>query len=408
MSAMTVTSGGISGNNNNNGGGGETTDGFPLFHNRPPIWPTSNQSVLDHHWNESIFSLAHPQQQQQQQQQQHRSWPSEPFGSDIGGDELPYPRQTSNHNNNDFSPLPSSPAALLNGNHLGQPGRFQFPNDSASSPYCPQQLPPMSSCFSDSLYDPSPSSVLFSNDMDRRNNSLLDSRQQQQPTSSSLDNPMIPREAKLTLDQMVGRFADLQLQPPPPQLPPTSGYPSYQNPFLPPSNDQQQQQQQQILSSFYYQQSSPSTQQIPSSMVNSRLPPPPPFGNHLYVNSPSSPHTQYSLTQPQQQQPNGPLSTATSNLFNDRYERNDGYLPFSNNSSYLSAMRFSPNPAYRTTKSGKQQIGPENSNLFICHLPQETNDQSLMNLFSQFGKFRFFLKSIILNDFVFVCFFFSR
>jgi RNA recognition motif-containing protein len=49
-------------------------------------------------------------------------------------------------------------------------------------------------------------------------------------------------------------------------------------------------------------------------------------------------------------------------------------------------MRFSPNQAYRTTKSGKQQIGPENSNLFICHLPQETNDQSLMNLFSQFGK----------------------
>ena len=176
MSAMTVTSGGVSGNNtNNNGGGGEPTDGFTLFHNRPAIWPTSNPSVLDHHWNESIFSPTHPQQQ-------HRSWPSEPFGSDIGGDELPYPRQTSNHNNNDFSPLPSSPAALLNGNHLGQTGRFQFPNDSVSSPYCSQQLPPMSSCFGDSLYDPSPSSVLFSNEMDRRNNSLLDSRQQQPAT----------------------------------------------------------------------------------------------------------------------------------------------------------------------------------------------------------------------------------
>ncbi|CAF0762205.1 unnamed protein product [Adineta ricciae] len=380
MSAMTVTSGGVSGNTNNNGGGGEPTDGFTLFHSRPPVWPTSNQSLLDHQWNESIFSPAH------QQQQQHRSWPSEPFGSDIGGDELPYPRQTSSHNNSDFSPLPSSPATLLNGNHFGQAGRFQFPNDSTSSPYGPQQLPSMSSCFSDSLYDPSPSSVLFSNDIDRRNNSLLDSRQQQQQhqqQSSSLDNQMIPRDSKLTLDQMVGHFADLQLQPPS-MPPPSSAYPSYQNPFLPPSNDQQQQQQQQqILSPFYYQQSSPSNQQLPSSMMNSRLPPPPPFGNHLYVNSPSSPHTQYSLTQ---QQPNGPLSTAASNMFNDRFERNDGCLPFSNNSSYLSAMRFSPNPAYRTTKSGKQQIGPENSNLFICHLPQETNDQSLMNLFSQFGN----------------------
>lgn len=157
-------------------------------------------------------------------------------------------------------------------------------------------------------------------------------------------------------------------------------YISYPNPFLSPSNDQQQQQQQ-LLSSFYYQQSPPSAQQ----MVNSRLPPPPPFANHLYLNSPSSPHAQYPLTQQQQQQ-NGPLPTAASNLFNDRYERTDGYLPFSNNSSYLSAMRFSPNPGYRTTKSGKQQIGPENSNLFICHLPQETNDQSLMSLFSQFGK----------------------
>jgi hypothetical protein len=368
MSAMTVTSGGISGNNNNNGGGGEPADGFTLFHNRPPVWPTSNQSVLDHHWNESIFPPAH-------QQQQHRPWPSEPFGGDIGGDELPYPRQTLNHNNNDFSPLPSSPAALLNGNHLGQTGRFQFPNDSSSSPYCPQQLPPISSCFSDSLYDPSPSSVLFSNDIDRRNTNILDSRQQQQQqSSSSLDNQIIPRESKLTLDQMVGRFADLQLQPPPP-----SAYPSYQNTFLPPSNEQQQQ----MLSSFYYQQqSSPSSQQI-----HSRLPPPTPFGNHLYVNSPPSPHTQYSLSQQQQQQQqqNGPLPTTASNMFNDRYERQDGYLPFSNNSSYLAAMRFSPNPAYRTTKSGKQQIGPENSNLFICHLPQETNDQSLMNLFSQFG-----------------------
>jgi len=367
MSAMTVTSGGISGNNNNSGGGGEPTDGFTLFHNRPPIWPSSNQSILDQHWNESIFPSA---------QQHHRPWPSEPFGSDIGGDELPYPRQTSNHNNNDFSPLPSSPAALLNGNHLGQTGRFQFPNDSSSSsPYCPQQLPPMSSCFGDSLYDPSPSSVLFPNDMDRRNNTLLDSRlqqQQQQSSSSSLDNPMIPRDSKLTLDQMVGRFSDLQLQPP------SSAYPPYQNPFLPPSNEQQQ-----ILSSFYYPQSSP-TQQIPSSIVNSRLPPPPPFGNHLYVNSSSSPHTQYSLAQQQQQQ-NGPLPPTASSIFNDRYERQDGYLPYSNNSSYLSTLRFSPNQAYRTTKSGKQQIGPENSNLFICHLPQETNDQSLMNLFSQFG-----------------------
>lgn len=371
MSAMTVTSGGVSGNNNNNnGGGGETTDSFTLFPNRTSIWPTTTQSLLDQHWNESIFSPVQPQQ--------HRSWPSEPFGSDIGGDELPYPRQISNHNNNDFSPLPSSPAALLNGSQLGPGGRFQFPNDS-SSPYCPQQLPSMSSCFSDPLYDTSPSSVLFSTDMDRRNNSLLDSRPQQQQSSSSLENQMTSRESKLTLDQMVGRFADLQLQPPPPPLQPSSTYPPFQNPFLPPSNEQQQQQ---ILSSFYYQQSSP-TQQIPSSMVNSRLPPPPPFGNHLYVNSPSSPLTQNFLAQ---QQHNGPLPTTTSNMFNDRYERSDGYLPFSTNSSYLSGMRFSPNPAYRTTKSGKQQIGPENSNLFICHLPQETNDQSLMNLFSQFGN----------------------
>jgi len=358
MSAMTVTSGGS--NNTNPNGGNDPTDSFSLFHNRPPVWSTLNQTGLDHHWNESLFSPS------------HRPWPSEPFGSDIGGDELPYPRQLNPHHNHDFSPLPSSPANLLNGNnhHISQTGRFQFSNDSSSSPYCSQQLPLISSCFNESLYDPSPTSAsnLFSNDIDRRslnnnnNNNLLDSRQ-------TLDNQ------KLSLDQMVNRFNDLQLQPPS-----TS---SYQNTFLPQTNDQQQQQQ--ILSSFYYQQSSPSTQQIPSSMVNSRLPPPPPFGNHLYVNSPSSPHTQYSLTQQQQQQ-NGPLQTTTSNLFNDRYERNDGYLPFSNNSSYLSAMRFSPNPAYRTTKSGKQQIGPENSNLFICHLPQETNDQSLMNLFSQFGN----------------------
>jgi RNA recognition motif-containing protein len=93
------------------------------------------------------------------------------------------------------------------------------------------------------------------------------------------------------------------------------------------------------------------------------------------------------MNSPSQYQQNGPptLSTTTSNIFNDRYERNDGYLPYSNNSSYLSQMRFSPNQAYRTTKSGKQQIGPENSNLFICHLPQETTDQTLMSLFSQFG-----------------------
>ena len=369
MSAMTVTSSGISGNTTTNGGGGEPTDGFTLFHNRAPVWPTTNPTLLDHHWNESIFSPTH--------QQQQRTWPTEPFGNDIDGDELPYPRQTTNHNNNDFSPLPSSPAALLNGSHLGQTGRFQFPNDSTSSPFIPQQLPPMSSCFTDSLYDPSPSSVLFTNDLDRSNTSLLDARQQQQLTS---DNSMLSRDSKLILDQMAGRFADLQLQPPP------SAYPSYQNPFLSPSNDQQQQQQQQqqqLLSSFYYQQSSPSTQQ----MVNPRLPPPP-FANHMYLNSTSSPHAQYPLAQQQPpSQPNGP---GASNLFNDRYERNDGYLPFSNNSSYLSAMRFSPNPAYRTTKSGKQQIGPENSNLFICHLPQETTDQTLMNLFSQFGKIFFF------------------
>jgi len=319
MSAMTVTTGGS--NNTNPNGGNDPTDSFNLFHNRPPVWSTLNQTGLDHHWNESLFSPS------------HRPWPSEPFGSDIGGDELPYPRQLNPHHSHDFSPLPTSPANLLNGNnhHISQTGRFQFSNDSSSSPYCSQQLPLISSCFNESLYDPSPSSNLFSNDIDRRslnnnnNNNLLDSRQ-------TLDNQ------KLSLDQMVNRFNDLQLQPP--------STTSYQNTFLPQTNDQQQQ----ILSSFYYQQSSP-------------------FTNHLYMNSP----TQY--------QQNG----TTTNLFNDRYERNDGYLPFSNNSSYLSQIRFSPNQAYRTTKSGKQQIGPENSNLFICHLPQETTDQTLMNLFSQFG-----------------------
>ena len=308
MSAMTVTNGGS--NNPNSNGINDPTDGFSLFHNRPPVWSTLNQSGLDHHWNESLFSPS------------HRPWPSEPFGNDIGGDELPYPRQLNHLHNHDFSPLPSSPANLLNGNNhpISQTGRFQFPNDSSSSPYCSQQFPLISSCFNESLYEPSPSSNIFSNDIDRRsinnntnNNNLLDSRQ-------SLDNQ------KLSLDQMVTRFNDLQLQPP------TSS--SYPNSFLPQTNDQQQM----LSSPFYYQPSSP-------------------FTNQLYMNSP------------------------TSNIFNDR---NDNYLPFSNN-SYLSQLRFSPNQAYRTTKSGKQQIGPENSNLFICHLPQETTDQTLMNLFSQFG-----------------------
>jgi hypothetical protein len=328
MSAMTVTSG--SGNNNNPNGGNDSTDSFNLFHNRPPVWSTLNQSGLDHHWNEPLFSPS------------HRPWPSEPFGNDIGGDELPYPRQLNNHQNHDFSPLPSSPANMLNGNnhHISQTGRFQFANESSSSPYCSQQLPLISSCFNDSLYDPS--SNLFSSDIDRRtsntnnnnNNNLLDSRQ-------SMDNH------KLSLDQMVNRFNDLQLQPP------SSSSSTYQNSYLPSTNDQQQQQQQQqqVLSPFYYQPSSP-------------------FPNHLYINSPT-----------QQYQQNG----SSSNIFHDRYERQDGYLPFSNNSSYLSTMRFSPNQAYRTTKSGKQQIGPENANLFICHLPQETTDQTLMSLFSQFG-----------------------
>ena len=322
MSAMTVTSSGT--NSTNVAGGNDPVDTFNLFH-PPPTWATLNQSGLDQHWNEPLFSPS------------HRHWSSETFGSEIGGDDLPYPRQLNQHHNHTFSPLPSSPANLLNGNNhpISQSGRFQFANDSAASPYSSQQLPLISSCFNEPLYDPSPSAALFSNDIDRRsltnpstNSNLLDSRQ-------PLDNH------KLSLDQMVSHFNDLQLQPPP-----TSSSSSYQNSFLPQVNDQQQ-----ALSSFYYQPSSP-------------------FTNQLYMSSP----TQY--------QANGP---SASNLFNERYERNDGYLPFSNNSSYLSAMRFSPNQAYRTTKSGKQQIGPENSNLFICHLPQETTDQTLMNLFSQFG-----------------------
>lgn len=321
MSAMTVTSGGS--NNSNANGSTDPNDGFSLFHNRPAVWSTTNSTGLDQQWNESLFTSA------------YRSWPTEPFGSDIGGDELPYPRQENPLQNHDFSPLPSSPANLLNGhNHpISQSGRFQFVNDSSSSPYCSQQqLSLISSCFNDSLYEPSPTSNLFTNELDRRSlnnnnyNNLLDSRH-------ALDSQ------KLSLDQMVNRFNDLQLQPPPTST-------SYQNSFLPPTNDQQT-----MLSSFYYQPSSP-------------------FTNHLPLNSPS----QYSG--------NG---ATTSNLFNDRFERSDGYFPYSNNSSYLSPIRFSPNQAYRTTKSGKQQIGPENSNLFICHLPQETTDQILMNLFSQFG-----------------------
>ncbi|CAF2910875.1 unnamed protein product [Rotaria sp. Silwood2] len=336
MSAMTMTSGGT--NNTNPNGGNDPIDSFSLFHNRTPIWSTSNQSGSDHYWNESLLSPS------------NRPWPSEPFGSDIGGDELPYPRQLNHHHNHDFSPLPSSPANILNGNnhHISQTGRFQFPNDSTSSPYSSQQLPLISSCFNDSLYDPSPSSSsnIFSNDIDRRNinnnnnnnNNLLGNRH-------SLDSQ------KLSLDQMVNRFNDLQLQPPS-----SSSSSSYPNSFLSQTNDQQQ-----ILSSFYYQPSSP-------------------FTNHLYMNSPSQ-YQQNGLPLPQSL----PTPTTSSNIFNDRYDHTDGYLPFSNNSSYLSTMRFSPNQAYRTTKSGKQQIGPENSNLFICHLPQETTDQTLMNLFSQFG-----------------------
>ena len=67
------------------------------------------------------------------------------------------------HLNHDFSPLPTSPAGnLFNGTHhpISQTGRFAFPPDSSSSPYCVQtnqqhqhqQFP----CFNDSFYDPSP------------------------------------------------------------------------------------------------------------------------------------------------------------------------------------------------------------------------------------------------------------
>ena len=334
MSAMAVTNsgGGGAGSNANPTGANDPADGFALFPGRAPVWSTLNTSGLDQHWQEALFSPT------------HRSWPSEPFGSDIGGDELPYSRQLNRHAAHDYSPLPSSPANLLNGAHhpISQNGRFQFPND-ASSPYCAQQMPLISSCFNESLYDPSPSSNLFSNELDRRNANHTSAHHQHQhlDSRSSLDNH------KLSLDQMVNRFNDLQLQPPP-----SSSTSSYSNSFLPPQANEQQQQ---ILSSFYYPPSA-------SSSSNTSYP------NQLYINSP----TQY--------QQNG--LAATSNLFNDRY---DGYLPFNNSSSYLSAMRFSPNQAYRTTKSGKQQIGPENSNLFICHLPQETTDQTLLNLFSQFG-----------------------
>lgn len=337
MSAMTMTSG--SSNNTNANGNNDPLDSFNLFHNRPAVWSTLNQSGSEHYWSDSLLSPS-----------SHRPWTSETLISDIGGDELPYPRQLNHHHNHDFSPLPSSPANLLNGtnHHISQTGRFQFPNDSTSSPFCSQQLPLISSCFNDSLYDPSPSSSanLFSNDTDPRtmnnhqNANLIGSR-------SSLDNQ------KLSLDQMVNRFSDLQLQPPP-----SSSSSSYPNSFLSQTNDQQQ-----MLSPFYYQPSSP-------------------FTNHLYMNSPSQ-YQQNGLPPPTTANTN--TSVPNSNLFNDRYDHNDGYLPFSNNSSFLSAMRFSPNQAYRTTKSGKQQIGPENSNLFICHLPQETTDQTLMNLFSQFG-----------------------
>ena len=336
MSAMTVSSNG--GNPNNTSAGNESTDCFNIFHHRASntVWSNLNPSTtaFDHQWNDSLFSPS------------HRSWPNEPFGNEIGGDELPYPRQLNHHLNHDFSPLPTSPAGnLFNGTHhpISQTGRFAFPPD--SSPYCSQQqqqqhqFPLISSCFNDPFYDPSPTSTnLFSSDLDRRlptNNSslnahLLDTR------SSALD------PQKLSLDQMVNRFNDLQLQPPPPLAPSSSSSntsTAYPNPFLQGNTTDQQH----ILSSLYYPSSTPST------------------SNGLYTNS-ASPYQ--------------------SNLFNDRY---DGYLPFSNNPSYLSAMRFSPNQAYRTTKSGKQQIGPENSNLFICHLPQETTDQTLMNLFSQFG-----------------------
>ena len=325
MSAMTVSTG----TNNSNSSANNTTtnanlDTIDIFPTRTPVWSTLNQTSFESNWNDSLFSPS------------HRPWPSESFGNDIGGDELPYPRQLNPHLNHDFSPLPaSSPANLLNGiNHqISQSGRFQFPTDSSSSPYYSQQLPLISG-FNESFYEPSPPpptlpsiTNFFSTDLDRRslnnntnNNNFLDSR-------SSLDNH------KLTIDQMVNRFNDLQLQPP-----------SSTTTYSPQITDQQQQS---MPSPFCYQSSSPFTN-----------------NNQLYLNSP----TQYQ-----------------TNLFNERYDRTDGYLSFSNPQTYLSQMRFSPNQAYRTTKSGKQQIGPENSNLFICHLPQETTDQTLMNLFSQFG-----------------------
>ena len=85
MSAMTVTNNGS--NTTNPAGVNDPLDSFNLFHSRPPIWSTSNQPGLDHQWNESLFSPT------------HRPWPSEPFGSDIGSDELPYPRQLNHHQN---------------------------------------------------------------------------------------------------------------------------------------------------------------------------------------------------------------------------------------------------------------------------------------------------------------------
>jgi len=351
MSAMTVSS--SAANPSNASAGTDGTDCFNIFHHRPnnTVWSNFNTSssstagtpgTFDHQWNDSLFSPT------------HRPWPMEPFGSEIGGDELPYPRQLNHHLNHDFSPLPSSPAGnLFNGTHhpISQTGRFAFPPDSTSSPYCAatSQLPSAThySCFNDSFYDPSPTSNLFSTDLDHRrstshslNTHLFDSR------PSTLDTQ------KFSLDQMVNRFNDLQLQPPPAPSTTTtttttttssSNNPTtnFINPFLSGNTSEQQQ----ILSSLYY----------PSGSASN--------GNSLYSTTNNSPYQ--------------------SNIFNDRY---DSYLPFSNNPSYLSAMRFSPNQGYRTTKSGKQQIGPENSNLFICHLPQETTDQTLMNLFSQFGN----------------------